>query len=86
MMNMYDGKKLLISTSDWFYAPDGQTYKAAWGTVKIRKAEELLGVPARNHANWYAVVDEKLFIPGCKVDYAIICNERPSGTAVFCCE
>ena len=27
------GKKYLITTDDWFYAPDGNNYKSVFGTL-----------------------------------------------------
>ena len=77
------GRKFLITTDDWFYAPDGQTYKAAWGRVEICKSEDLLGVKPHNYANWFAVVDDILLIAGCQIHYAVGCENRPAGTAVY---
>lgn len=79
----FNGKKVLITTDDWFYAPDGQSYKAAWGTVKICESEELLGVKPRNYTNWFAVVDDILLIAGCQIHYVIRCEEPPVGTNVY---
>ena len=34
--------KYLITTDAWFIAPDGHSYKAAWGEVEIVEGEEKL--------------------------------------------
>ena len=31
------GARYLITTDDWFYAPDGQSYKAVYGTIKEQR-------------------------------------------------
>ena len=43
--------KYLITTDDWFYAPDGKKYKSVWGEVKILE-DEVLGITTnRNSTN-----------------------------------
>jgi len=73
--------KYLITTEGWFFAPDGQQYKAAWGNVEILE-DSLIGVKTnRNSTNWYAKVggnDKEIIIAGCQIHYAIKCNETPS--------
>lgn len=82
----FDGKKVLITTNDWFFAPNGQSYKAVWGTVKICESKDVLGVKPHNYANWFAIVDNVIFIAGCQIHYAVLCENRPIGTSVFCTE
>lgn len=77
-----NGKQYLITTNEWFYGPDGQAYRAAWGTVHIAKTEDTLGfTPARPSTNWFAKVgpeDNHVIIAGCQINYAVHCKERPT--------
>lgn len=72
--------KYLITTDNWFYAPDGKQYRAAWGDVQIVE-DTLLGVKTnRNSSNWFAKVgseDKHVIIAGCQIHYAIKCEEKP---------
>ena len=72
--------KHLITTDQWFFAPDGQSYKAAWGEVKIVE-DDVLGIKTnRISTNWFAVVgsnDKEIIIAGCQIHYAIKCNNKP---------
>lgn len=66
------GDRVLVTTSNWFYAPNGRTYRAAFGTLRsIQTAEQTLGVqPRQPSTNWYAQVGE-LLIAGCQIHYAV---------------
>lgn len=68
--NLEVGKKVLVTCDNWFYAPDGQNYRALFGTVKgVFTAEETLGVrPNGKSTNWYAEVGNML-IAGCQIHY-----------------
>ena len=70
------GKKYLISTNEWFVAPDGEYYKAVFGTVNgIVDAEEMLGIkPNRHSTNWYVSIGNML-IGGCQIHYCIRTNK-----------
>lgn len=72
--------KYLITTDEWFQAPDGQSYKAVWGNVEILE-DNALGIKTnRNATNWYAKVgdDSKhIIIAGCQIHYAVRCEEKP---------
>ncbi len=72
IVNINIGTKVLITTLDWFFAPDGQTYKAVFGTVKgILTDEETLGVKTnRSSTNWYVEIGN-MTIAGCQIHYAI---------------
>lgn len=81
MNTIQTGKKYLITTSSWFFAPDGQSYTAAFGTVRgVRLAEEVLGVkPNRQSANWYVEIGN-LVIAGCQIHFAVrtdTCSNEP---------
>jgi|SRR6185369_2528920 len=73
------GKNVLITCSNWFYAPDGKLYRAIWGTLKnICEAKDVLGfLPGRTHANWFIHVGTSV-ITGCQVNYLIECHEPPN--------
>jgi hypothetical protein len=75
------GKTYLITTSEWFYAPNGRSYKAVFGTIHdIKNDSETLGIKTnRGSTNWYVVIGDML-IAGCQVRYCIrtdSCEEGP---------
>ena len=49
------GTKMLVTTDNWFVGPNGESYKAAFGTVRaIRNDQESLGVRTNaKSTNWY---------------------------------
>lgn len=66
------GQKYLITTNNWFFAPDGENYRAVWGTVRaVLDDKETLGVGTnRNSTNWYVVIGDTV-VAGCQVFYAV---------------
>lgn len=72
---MQIGQKYLLTTNDWFFAPDGESYKAVFGTVHfIVDSKEALGIATnRNSTNWYVVIGD-MIIAGCQVFYAVRTN------------
>lgn len=72
--------KILVTTDGWFFAPDGNSYKAAWGSVHIFDSENILGIKTNSKStNWYITLgsgDRQILIAGCQVHYAIKCG-RP---------
>lgn len=70
--NINIGDKVLVSFDNYFLAPDGRQYRAAFGTVRaVRTAEESLGVrPNGKSANWYLEVGEML-VAGCQIHYLV---------------
>lgn len=73
--------KYLINTDDWFVAPDGNSYKAAWGDVVIIEDTALGLKTNRNSTNWYAKVgseDNHIIIAGCQIHYAVRCENKPN--------
>lgn len=66
------GEKYLVTTDGWFFAPDGELYKAVFGTVHaIRNDEETLGVKTNNKStNWYLMIGN-MIVAGCQIHYAI---------------
>lgn len=77
--------KYLISTSDWFYAPDGRQYKAVWGDVSILQ-DSFLGVKTNAiSANWYAKVgteENHVIVAGCQIHYAVKSEKEPNNGKV----
>jgi hypothetical protein len=73
--------KYLITTDNWFIAPDGKQYRAAWGNVEILE-DNIMGVKTnRNSTNWFAKVGSDtnhIIIAGCQIHYAVKSNYRPN--------
>jgi hypothetical protein len=73
--------KYLITTDNWFIAPDGKQYRAAWGDVEILE-DNIMGVKTnRNSTNWFAKVGSDtnhIIIAGCQIHYAVKSDERPN--------
>ena len=71
-MNIQIGCTALITTDNWFIAPDGQMYRAVFGAVKaIRNDEATLGVRTNaKSTNWYVEIGN-MTIAGCQIHYAI---------------
>ena len=67
--------KYLIHCDQWFFAPDGNSYRAVWGTVhEIVDSKAALGVRTNaKSTNWYVVIGD-MVIAGCQVHYAIRCD------------
>ena len=78
--------KYLITTDAWFFAPDGNMYRAAWGEVEIF-TDEILGIKTnRNATNWFAKVgseDNHIIIAGCQIHYSIRSEQRPNSGKVL---
>jgi secreted PhoX family phosphatase len=77
--------KYLITTDNWFYAPDGLKYRSVWGEVKIVE-DSVLGLKTnRGSTNWYAYVgddDKGMVVAGCQIHYAVRCEEKPNTDTV----
>ena len=72
--------KFLVTTNQWFMAPDGQMYQSVWGNVQI-VSDSILGVKTNaRSANWYAKIgpdDSFIIVAGCQIFYAVKCEQRP---------
>lgn len=79
-MENFIGKKVLITTREWFYGTDGKQYRAVHGTLKaIHEVGKTLGfIPNRSHANWFIEIGE-MVIMGCQVMYVNQCDEIHTG-------
>ena len=78
--------KYLITTNEWFYAPDGKQYRAVWGEVELLQTKDVLGVePNRVTANWTLRVgteEDHILIGGCQINYSVKCENKPNTKAV----
>ena len=75
-MQCEEGKKYLITTDNWFFAPDGESYKAVFGTVHgIKNDNETLGIKTnRGSTNWFVMIGN-MIIAGCQIHYCIQTEE-----------
>lgn len=71
-MNIEVGEKALVTVDNWFFAPDGKSYRAVYGRVKgCFTAEETLGIkPNGRSTNWYLEIGN-VTIAGCQIHYAV---------------
>ncbi len=75
------GEKYLITTDNWFIAPDGNSYRAVFGTIHaIKNDSEVLGIKTnRGSTNWYILIGN-MMIAGCQMHYCVktdSINDRP---------
>jgi len=80
-MSIQIGKKVLLTTNDWFRAPDGNSYKAVYGTIKaVLSDNEFLGIKTNRHStNWYVEIGN-MTVAGCQVFYAVETDKCSFGT------
>lgn len=66
------GEKYLITCDQWFVAPDGNDYRAVFGTVHgVDHADEALGVRTNaKSTNWYVRIGN-MVVAGCQIHYAV---------------
>ena len=70
------GQKYLITTDNWFIAPDGEQYRSAFGTVhEIVNSEIALGLKTNaKSTNWYVLIGD-MVLAGCQIHYAVRTND-----------
>lgn len=87
MNESFIGRKVLITTDNWFFAPDGRQYRAVWGkVVGIFDDKETLGITTnRNSSNWFVQVGN-MVVAGCQIHYAMLTDEEPSEKSVYTSE
>jgi hypothetical protein len=70
------GQKYLITCDNWFIAPDGDQYRAVFGTVHaIVSSEEALGIKTNaKSTNWYVIIGD-MVLAGCQIHYATRTNQ-----------
>ena len=71
-MRLEINETYLITTDSWFYAPDGDQYKAVFGTVtSIETDENMLGIKTnRGSTDWYIIIGN-MVVAGCQIHYCI---------------
>ena len=75
-----NGKKYLISTDNWFVAPNGEQYNAVWGKATYTTTKESMGFNPVRSTNWFVKVGESensILIAGCQIHYAIRTDKKP---------
>lgn len=76
----------LITTDNWFVAPDGKQYRSVWGFVEIIQ-DSFLGVKTNAHSsNWFAKIgteNKHVIVAGCQIHYAVKCDEKPNTERVM---
>lgn len=80
MQEIQNGDYYLISSYGYFYAPDGEQYRAAWGPVELIKAEDLLGFNPTRSTNWLLKIgtgEGAVIISGCQINYFVKCTNKP---------
>jgi len=75
------GDKYLVTSYNWFVAPDGFSYKSVYGEIKgIVSDFEMLGIKTNRHStNWYLKIGN-MIIAGCQIYHAIqtdACSDAP---------
>lgn len=77
-MNLNIGDKAIITTDSWFYAPNGLSYRAVYGTIRaVRSDAETLGIKTNARStNWYVEIGN-MTVAGCQVHYAMRCDDAP---------
>lgn len=82
LLEEFSDNNFLVTTENWFIAPNGKQYKAAWGKVEIHSSEKTLGVKTNaKSTNWYAIVGEgakRVIIAGCQIHYACVSMGKPN--------
>jgi hypothetical protein len=70
------GKTALVTTDEWFYAPDGEIYRAVFGTVNGTFSDkDTLGIETNTKStNWYLSIGN-MIIAGCQLHYAIVTDK-----------
>lgn len=73
--------KYLITTDNWFMAPDGKQYNAVWGEVEI-VSDAILGIKTNvRSSNWFAKIggeNNHVIVAGCQIHYSIKCEDKPN--------
>lgn len=77
------GEKFLITTDNWFIAPDGRQYKSVFGTVhEVSNADSTIGIKTnRNSTNWYVEIGD-MIVAGCQIHYVIKTNVANFGSVL----
>ena len=76
------GDKVLITTDNWFVAPDGSECRAVFGTVHgVFDSETTLGIKTNDRStNWYVKIG-RMIVAGCQIHYVIKSDDAHNGDA-----
>lgn len=81
------GETCLITTDSWFYAPNGQNYRAVFGTLQfVDNSMNALGIKVNSRsADWFVTVGNQspILIAGCQIHYCIKTNECHLGDVEY---
>ena len=71
------GQRVLITTSNWFFAPNGRQYRAVVGRLRgIHSAPAILGIKVNARSvDWYAEVG-RMVVAGCEINHAIAVEDH----------
>lgn len=75
-----------VTYDDWFFAPDGDQYRTAFGPITIHKAKSLFGFEPKNSANWYVQIgygEKAILLAGCRIHAAMLTLALPKGKHVY---
>ncbi len=79
------GTPLLIQSDDWMMLSDGANYMRFWGICKVVEAKDIFGFKPSGDTNWYLQIgsnEGSLIIAGCRIHYAQVCKEIPTGKEI----
>jgi hypothetical protein len=73
--SLWIGKKVLLTVREWFYAPDGKSYKAVHGTLKAAiPTKDVFGFTTNAHTANFMVEIGDVMVMGCQILYAVKCE------------
>jgi hypothetical protein len=82
LLEQFSDNNFLITTDNWFIAPDGKQYRSVWGRVEVHSSESTLGIKTNiRSTNWYAIIGvqgKRVIIAGCQIHYACVCMDTPN--------
>jgi len=71
------GKKVLVTTDTWFFAPDGKEYISVYGDlIGVFSDSEITGIKTNSKStNWYIQVGS-MIVAGCQIHYVVNCEDK----------
>lgn len=76
-----NGQKYLVTLDNWFVAPDGQQYRAAWGRCCLRTTKDVFEfTPSRPSTNWFLIIGsegKEVIVAGCQIHFCVRCEDKP---------
>lgn len=81
LIEQFADNNFLVTTDEWFTAPDGKMYRTVWGKIEIHSSEQTLGIKTNiRSTNWYAIIGvggKRVIVAGCKIHFACVCMNKP---------